>query len=267
MIRAFLRWNVRCSNWIEERLPRAFVGQLLVAHAEIAAEAINGRPHQVVLDVGAGSMCPFAKLLHRDREPYIIGTDVSWDQLSRNGDVDCAFVADARHLPLRPGTVDVLATRSVLEHMQDVPGFVSESAQVLKAGGLAIHVFPGRYAPFAILNRLMPERLKRQALLLTRPKSQGRLGFPAYYNYCSEPQMVRLLQQCGFEVEVTKCHYYQSIYFKPLVLIYLISVLYDLLVSMLRIRALASQVLIVARNSDIERHAKPERLDADEVVS
>lgn len=238
-------------NRIEARLPRAFVRQLLVSHAEAVAEAVNGRPRQVVLDVGAGFMCPFAKLLQRDLDPYIVGTDVSWDQLSRNGDVDCAFVADATDLPLRPASVDLVATRAVMEHMRDVPGFVDESARVLKAGGRAIHVFPGRYAPFAILNRMLPEEMKRRILLLVLPTSKGVLGFPAYYDQCSAPQMERLLERSGFELEATRCYYYQSIYFKPLVVIYIISLAYDLLIYALNIRMLASQVLVVAKKSGV----------------
>ena len=117
----------------------------------------------------------------------------------------------------------------------------------LKPGGTALHLFPGRFAPFAILNHVVPEVLKRRLLLITWPESYGELGFPAFYNRCTEPGMRLLLSDLGFDIVESRVYYYQSLYYKAFLPLYLISLAYDLFVWRLGIKALASQVLIVAK--------------------
>lgn len=242
MLRAFARCNTRWSNWIEARLPTNFVTQLKAAHEDLAKDAV-GKPG-VVLDVGAGFMSPFARKPHL---AFVVGVDIDAEQITRNRDVDAGLVGTAYQLPIRAKSLDVVVTRTLIEHLSDTDAFMREVARVLRPGGRAIHLFPGRFAPFAILNRILPERIKRQLLLLVFPASGGVLGFPAFYHRCTEPRMRQLLRDVGFDVVESRSYYYQSLYYKAFFPLYLFSLVYDLIVWGLGINVLASQVLMVAK--------------------
>ena len=242
MLNTFVQSNQRWSNWIEARLPTTFVTQLKAAHEEVTKDAVDKLG--LVLDVGAGFMSPFAR---KPNHAFVIGMDIAAEQIGRNQDVDARLVGSAYRLPIRTGSVDVVTTRTLIEHLSDTNAFMREVARVLRPGGQAIHLFPGRFAPFAILNRILPERVKRRLLLLTFPASGGVLGFPAFYHRCTEPSMKQLLGDLGLNVVESRCYYYQSLYYKALFPLYLFSLAYDLIVWRLDIKVLASQVLIVAK--------------------
>ena len=242
MLKAFLQCNARWSNWIEARLPSTFVTQLKTAHEDLARDAIGKLG--VVLDVGAGFMSPFARKTHL---AFVVGIDIDPEQIARNRDIDAGLVATAYQLPIRADAVDIVVTRTLIEHLSDTDAFMHEVARVLKPGGQAIHLFPGRFAPFAILNRILPESIKRRLLLLIFPASGGILGFPAFYHRCTEPRMRQLLGDAGFDVLESRCYYYQSLYYKALFPLYLFSLVYDLIVWALDIKVLASQILILAK--------------------
>jgi SAM-dependent methyltransferase len=115
---------------------------------------------------------------------YLIGVDISEEDMASNTSLDEArvvnVVADA--LPFEPGELDLIVSSSVLEHLEDLRAFVEQAARVLRPGGAFIHVFPSRYAPFAIVNRAAPHRLKRSLLHFAFPETSGTQGFPAYYD-------------------------------------------------------------------------------------
>jgi SAM-dependent methyltransferase len=242
MLDKFLRNNESWSNWIEARLPKDFTTQLKLTHQELAKDAAD--KVGVVVDVGAGHMSPFARNSHL---AFVIGIDIAAEQIARNFDIDAGIVATAYQLPIRDSVVDVVVTRTLIEHLSDTKAFMCEVARVLRPGGIAIQVFPGGFAPFALLNRVLPETIKRRLLLLMFPDSRGVLGFPAFYDQCTEPAMNRLLHEVGFQLVDSRCYYYQSLYYKKFFPLYLVSLVYDLILWRLNIRILASQILIVAK--------------------
>ena len=67
----------------------------------------------------------------------------------------------------------MLTSSSVLEHLPNVGGFLDEAARVLKEYAVMIHIFPGRYASFAVLNRVLPEHVKRRMLFASTPRPKG----------------------------------------------------------------------------------------------
>jgi SAM-dependent methyltransferase len=121
-----------------------------------------------------------------------------------------------------------------------------ECRRVLKPGGFCVHLLPGRNAPFAILNRLLPKKVSRRLLDWAFPHTKEELGFPAFYENCTYPEIVKLLESSGFSIEGVFCRYYQSTCYAAIFPIYLISVLYDLLIWKLAARRLSSQLLAVA---------------------
>jgi ubiquinone/menaquinone biosynthesis C-methylase UbiE len=87
----------------------------------------------LVVDIGGGRRCLFAK--HRRSAATIVAVDISPEELSHNEDVDRRIVADAtKKLPFESDSVDVVCSRSVVEHLPDVDHFLAEAHRVLRPG-------------------------------------------------------------------------------------------------------------------------------------
>lgn len=243
----FIQGNRRISGLVGQALPHTRTNLHLV-YEQTVAHYMNAQLEQRIVDVGAGKYCHFAKLKNCGNNSIIIGIDVSAEEMESNQDVDEKIVADVTHrIPLPDGGIDLVVSRSTLEHIRRVEPFVGEVSRVLKPDGYTIHVFPSKHAPFSILNQLLPRRLSSILLSILVPGSKGILGFPAYYDLCTPAQMENLLCRHGFEIIETRVGYYQSAYFSFFLPFYLLSLAYEAIISIFNVRQLAANVLIVAR--------------------
>jgi SAM-dependent methyltransferase len=244
--RRFVRANERTSLALTRKLPQARV-DLQKAYADTAATYVSQLPSgAVVLDVGAGRVTPFAAA--RPGGVKLIGVDVSPEAMENNDALDQRIVGDiTAGLPFARGSVDLITSRSVLEHLRDTRAFVAESARVTRAGGYAIHFFPSRFAPFAIANQLLPNRVSRALLESIFPWARDVLGYPAFYDHCYQSAMTQLFEQSGFSVVNVRLSYSQAYYFSFFVPLFAVAALYDEVVGLVGARNLAAGVLLVAR--------------------
>jgi 2-polyprenyl-6-hydroxyphenyl methylase/3-demethylubiquinone-9 3-methyltransferase len=247
MLGRFLEANRQASRYLEARLPQARVNTQQI-YQETVGDYMNARPGQVVVDVGGGRRCSFAHHRRPELGTKIIAVDVSEDELAVNTDVDEKHVADVTDgLPVGDEEADLVVSHSVLEHLTEVRPFLADTRRVLKPGGYTIHRFPSKLAPFSVANRLLPRDVSRRLLRALIPGSSGRLGFPAYYDHCTDAAMRRLLDEEGFDVVSSRVSYYQSDYFEFALPVYAVSALWELVISALRLRPLAATVVVVAR--------------------
>jgi ubiquinone/menaquinone biosynthesis C-methylase UbiE len=93
-------------------------------------------PNEIVVDVGGGEQ-PYRSYL--ERLGHILTIDIA-----AYGATD--VIGDGHRLPLRDGSVGVVASVSVLEHLARPWVFFSEAARVLHEGGLVLGVAP-QYCP------------------------------------------------------------------------------------------------------------------------
>ena len=248
-VKGILERNRQASRFLEARLPQARVNTQHI-YEQTVAEYMNARPGQLVVDVGGGKRCSFAQHRRPELGTRIVAVDVSADELAANTDVDEKRVADVTGgLPVGDEEADLVVSHSVLEHLETVSPFVADTRRALKPGGFTIHRFPSKLAPFSIANRLLPRELSARLLHALIPGRSGRLGFPAYYDHCTERAMRRLLEEEGFEIVQSRVSYYQSDYFEFALPLFVASALYELVVSALRLRPLAATVVVVARKA------------------
>jgi SAM-dependent methyltransferase len=246
-LRSFLNANKRIADAIEPRLPQAR-HDLQEEYVDLVGRLMNERDGLVVVDVGAGRRCHFAHFRDPAKGTRIVGVDVSAEELAHNTDLDEKRVADAqRGLPVGDEEADLIVSRSVVEHLEDVDAFVANAARALKPGGRFVHVLPAKFSPHSVVNQLLPKRLGRRLVHTFVPGSEGRLGFPAYYDHCYPAGLRRVLRKHGFEVEELQVSYYQSDYYGFFLPLYLASVGYELLVRAARAENLAATLLVVAR--------------------
>jgi SAM-dependent methyltransferase len=245
-VRAFVDANQAFVRRIEGHLPQAL--DLDDLWARVVAGRMNELPAgAVVVDVGGGRSCRFARYRRPDDGHRLIAIDVSEDELAHNADVDEKLVADVvAGLPLDDASVDMIVSRSVVEHLADSEAFVAHAARALKPGGWFINLFPSRWAPFSIANRLLPESVSRRFLHFIWPRDEG-VGFRPYYDNCSVRAMSRVLDRHGFDVVELRVNYYQSTYLAFLVPVWALGVLYELVVWRLGLEQLGASVLIGAR--------------------
>jgi SAM-dependent methyltransferase len=248
MLSAFFAANQKVADKVERYLPQAKTN-IFELYVDVISGYLNTEPIQVVVDVGGGKSCPFAK--HKDpTKTKIIAVDLSEEELQYNRDVDEKRVADiTKSLPFEMEEVDLIVSRSVLEHISDLENFVANSERVLRESGHFIHLFPSKFAPFALINQALPNSLARKILYFLRPDSKGILGFPAFYNRCYYSGIRRLVEEHNFEVVTIQLSYYQSSYFNFFLPLYLASALYEMVVRALGVKNLAAYVLLVARKN------------------
>lgn len=248
LLHKFFAVNRELCTKIEPYLPQAET-DLVNSYDKTVAEYMNRGTGRIVVDIGGGRQCSFAKYRGATQTAKIIAVDVSRKELEYNTDVDEARIADASQtLPFENEEVDVIASRMVLEHLESVEGFVANSEQALKQGGYFIHLFPSRFAPFALVNRILPPALSSKALRFFKPKGGGS-AFPAFYDNCCYSDLHQLLQEYNFEIVEMYLSYYQSRYFGFLLPLYLISAFYEILIQTLGAKNLAAYILVVAQRS------------------
>lgn len=249
MLRAFIRMNQAVCTWLEQYLPNAR-GHTYRLYPELVARHIIEHNARIVVDVGGGKCCAFIPSQETRWGAKVIAVDISAEELRHNSDVNARVVSDvSRGVPFGDGSVDIMASRSVLEHLNHLEGFVREASRTLRRGGYFIHWIPCKFAPFALINQMLPHRVARRLLYFFEPGARGMCGFPAAYDRCYPFALQRLFGTCGFEILEMRPSYFQSRYFSFFVPFFLMSSAYEIVIQCLGLRNLCAHVLLVARKT------------------
>jgi SAM-dependent methyltransferase len=243
-VATFVNWNSTASHAITP--PDAWGSQALRVYLQWAEELLRKRP-SVVLDVGAGRAWHLDPAL-KHPNMRLIGLDIDRDELEYNELLDEKIASDAcDSLGVAAGSVDLITASATIEHLRDTKAFLRNARDALKPGGRLIMTFPNKWAPFAIINRCIPEHWARWLLRTLIPWSDGTLGYKAYYDCCTPHAFRSALAENGFVVERDYASYFSSIYFAGLLPVYLISFVIDSLRYLTRASALSSYLVYVAR--------------------
>jgi SAM-dependent methyltransferase len=149
----------------------------------VAQALAHCRPEMTILDVGGGDAPTLPREVRPARSTYL-GLDPDGEDLA-NGDYDVRILAGASELqPDLAGTVDLILSWNVLEHVPDMPSALARFHSYLKPGGVLLAHFAGRWAVFAIASRLMPHALRVRLLsrlIVASPDNH----FPTHYDRCT----------------------------------------------------------------------------------
>lgn len=241
-----VRINQKCSIFIAKYLPQTkpFIVDI---YNKIVADYANATCYQSIIDAGCGTQTSFAKFCNPINKNRIIGIDSS-EQALKNNDVNETILVNLNNpLPFGNNSVDIITSSSVLEHLSDVGIYIKNCYRVLKPDGVFINLFSNRHAPFALLNRLLPVKLSRKLLYFFRPSMRTRAGHKAYYNKCTYDQFSQLLRKYNFKIVDFYFSYYQSFYFDFFFPLFIISAIYEIILSALKNKQLCAHMIIVAQ--------------------
>jgi len=243
LLRRFLDANTRLSARVDRRKDAELYARY---DAEVAAVIEQLPAGALVVDLGGGRECSFASHLSTNGV-RVVAVDVSADELARNTSVDETRVGDAaRHLPFHDAEVDLLVSRTLLEHVDGVDAAAKNIARVLRPGGRTLHLVPGRYALFAVIARVVPFDVAKKLLHLLVPSARGVVEFEVFYDRTYPQALERVFTEAGFREVEAECTWDQAGYFHAIFPAFLLVLLYQRVVGMLRIRALASYMIVRA---------------------
>ena len=201
----------------------------------------------VVVDVGGGRHCSFAHQLRPDREAHVVAVDISPEELAANTSVDETRVADVvEQLPFADGEVDLVVSRTLLEHVQSVERAACEMARVLRPGGRSIHLVPCRYSLFAIGARLLPFALLKRTLQTLLPETRGVIEFDVVYDRGHPSALKDAFHLADFARVDLEYTWDQSGYFHWFFPAFVLVLAYQRAVEILNLTVLASYVVIRA---------------------
>lgn len=161
---------------------------------------VNDIGARTVCDVGGGWRPLFSPDELASRGIHYTVLDVSPEMLARVP-AGCETVcADICEPPSElTGRFDLVFSMFVAEHVRDGAAMHRSVFDMLRPGGVTMHVFPTLYYPAFLANKLLPERLTEP---LVRGLVKHDAKFPARYSWCYGPTrtMHQRLSGIGYEV-------------------------------------------------------------------
>jgi SAM-dependent methyltransferase len=244
LLRDFVLWNRRLSKRLTRRRPDRVIVYNQYSYEVYRILVEDEARH--VLDVGAGRNWFFPAAIKPRLGLTLVGVDIDGGELAHNPDLDRALTLDAcTSLGVEDGSVDLVTARAGVEHFPDNAAFLRNCARALKPGGKVVLAFAGRNAPFAVANRLLPEKLS--ILLLDRliPDKTEKLGFKAHYDRCTYSGFLGLADAAGLRHARSAVDYSSSDYFAFFVPLFLLSKTFDFIRRSLGFKNLASYYCFV----------------------
>jgi SAM-dependent methyltransferase len=141
------------------------------------------------LDVGTGTG-RYLPLLESAGAHLVVGLDLSLAMLGRMEDEGRRVCGDARRLPFRGATFDLICSSLMVGDLPDLPAWVRETARVLAPGG---HLIYSDFHP-----SWTAERWRR-----TFRSADGRLRELAYFPHTIDEHL-SLLQEASFSVRAIR---------------------------------------------------------------
>lgn len=213
MIRTFINANIAASRCFDRRfLPEELRrdGNNDFLH-EFAPKWVQA--NTLIYDVGGGKN-PFLSVEQKQAlHARVTGIDISKHELelAPHGAYD-SIICSAIEQVRGTGDGDIVICQAVLEHVPDTQAAFLAITSLLKPGGVALIFVPSRNAVYSIINRLLPQSMKKKILHTIYPSTRRGQGFVSYYHLCTPKDFFRLASDNNLDV-VEQRYYYISSYF------------------------------------------------------
>jgi SAM-dependent methyltransferase len=153
-------------------------------------------PGMVIVDGGCGHEAPTLNEL-RGRGARLIGIDLVL--LAPQEGLEL-HVGDLAHVPLPDGSVDLLYSRSVMEHVVDPGAVYAEARRLLKPGGRWVFLTANRWDYVSLIARITPNRF--HAAIVRRMEGRQEFDvFPTAYRTNDRGQISSHAAKAGFRID------------------------------------------------------------------
>lgn len=191
------------------------------------------KPGDTLVDAGCGRCAPVLSLFET-RVAKAIGTDMVRFDAPRCAGGLILFNSNLAEIPLRTGSVDVVISRSVLEHIEDPITVYKEVHRILKPGGKFIFITPNVWSYPIIAARIIPNRFHAAIVHWAEGRPEDDT-FRTCYRSNSLRAIRKLAALSGFEIDSLRYlsmlpHY---LLFHPLA--FLIGVAYERAITRIRL--------------------------------
>jgi SAM-dependent methyltransferase len=162
-------------------------------------ERISSLLHReaVLLDAGCGRTAPVLQK-YRGQAGRLIGVDLV-EFVDTPSDL-MLFNCDLANVPVAGGSVDVIMSRSVFEHLENPGAVYKEFCRLLKPGGRVVFLTANLWDYATIIARITPNRLHPAIVARVEGRAEDDV-FPTCYRTNSSGAVNRLAAGAGFEVE------------------------------------------------------------------
>lgn len=154
----------------------------------------NVFPEMIFLDAGCGWMNDRIYKYSTDKS---IGIDIDLKSLRDNINYDNLILSNLENIPFRNETVDIINTKSVMEHIEYPDVVFKEFFRLLKEKGILIMVVPNVYNPVNLFGKLTPLKLHKILMKIVSRRDEQDI-YPTYFRYCSPYSIDKKLKECGF---------------------------------------------------------------------
>lgn len=244
-VRWFIDLNKKCFRYVAKLFPNTKTGIDTYYFGWVRE---NLADNYTIVDVGGGRGWHLASERRKFTGLKLIAVDPSEEQLRYNKDADekiiFAMGTDER-VPIEDNSADIVTSHMVVEHISNNDYTMREISRILKPGGKFICAIPNKFALFAVINQMLPNWLARKILFTLRPETREGHGFKAYYDRTYYPAMQKLLARYGFVGTKFAFTYNQSIYFAFFLPFGLISLMWDFLMYLFRVKPLCAYLCFI----------------------
>ena len=184
---------------LAERLLKRFYGGIPHPYQlfERRIDALAARGVRVLLDAGCGRTVPVLKR-YIGRVERLIGIElVEFTEVPPGIET---HNADLGSLPLADGSVDLIISRSVFEHLTDPESVYREFARVLRPGGRVVFLTANMWDYGTLVARLVPNRFHGRIVKVVEGRAEEDT-FPTAYKTNTRAAVDRLATAAGFRVE------------------------------------------------------------------
>lgn len=175
------------------------------------------KENMTVIDVGGGKAPHITPKEKEALNLKVIGLDIDENELQSApaGIYDEIRVADITKYVGEAVDGDLIVSRALLEHVNNVPATLENMTRMIKPGARIAVFAPCRNAWFARINMIIPQKWKVKlinALYTEKVEEAHYMGFKAYYDHCVPSKIEKIADSLGLQI-IEKRLYYMSNYF------------------------------------------------------
>lgn len=155
------------------------------------------KPGQTLMDAGCGYTAPLLQIF-KGKAGRLVGVDLVEFRRSEKTEGIDLIRSDLAKIDLPSGSVDLIVSRSVLEHIKDIKPVYVEMNRLLKPGGHFFFLVPNLHDYVSLISWMVPNGLHSWIVA----KAEGRDPkdtFPAFYKSNTKASTSRLAAETGFE--------------------------------------------------------------------